>query len=186
MSVTARIAIEHALTKFLYEDLIRQGYRLMLTSGDDPMEECEKTPTRNVDDLLDLSMNVDDITVLLFASDKADARCLGWVKLVYGNDGFDLVSDYSMAIEHALAETIKLSDRFADGRFQVVPVDGYCTPVQALDSVKASPGFQYREWSWSCVGGRFFPVRNSERPADPIPSDRDGDGFAPADGEVTR
>ena len=36
----------------------------------------------------------------------------GWVQFIYGNAGFDVINDYTVNLEAALARTNKLADSF--------------------------------------------------------------------------
>ena len=40
---------------------------------------------------------------------------LGWVEFVYGNDGYDLISNNTIGIDHLLAGAEALADRIANG-----------------------------------------------------------------------
>lgn len=41
-----------------------------------------------------------------------DGKQIGWVFLVYGNDGWDVINDYTVSLEYLMAEVTKISDRY--------------------------------------------------------------------------
>ena len=38
---------------------------------------------------------------------------IGWVYLVFGNDGWDVISDYTTNLEFLMGEALKISDHYA-------------------------------------------------------------------------
>ena len=93
--VRARIAIERKIVTRLIDDLLAAGCELRV------YDESEYEPwTRSRAEVIDDTMNADeDILYVRRASDGLS----GWVHLVYGNDGWDVISDYSTNLEPLLA-----------------------------------------------------------------------------------
>jgi hypothetical protein len=55
-------------------------------------------------------------------SDKDDRDAHGWVRFVYGNDGWDVVSDYTTNLEPHMKNADKLADYYgADGPWTPPP-----------------------------------------------------------------
>lgn len=89
-SVRGRAMIELAIVNALIQAAKDNGYRF----------EGEDIDTGNDDDLKSSLFNLDDCRLHLF--DSSDSY-VGWIFLVFGNDGYDLVSDYTTNLETFLA-----------------------------------------------------------------------------------
>lgn len=68
--------------------------------------EGEETP-----DPKDALFGVDVANVKLYKNNKY----VGWILLVFGNSGHDLISDYSVKLEEFLKPALELSDRLENG-----------------------------------------------------------------------
>ena len=87
-SVRERRRIELAIVRTLIRELIANHYHLKADNGEDaPLMGTE-----------------DELIECLFACDEAriETETGRWVFLVFGNDGWDVISDYSISIDHAL------------------------------------------------------------------------------------
>ena len=93
--VRARIAIERKIVTRLIDDLLAAGWELRV------YDESEYEPwTRSRTTVIDDIMNADeDVLYVRRARDGLS----GWVHLVYGNDGWDVISDYTTNLEPLLA-----------------------------------------------------------------------------------
>jgi hypothetical protein len=47
-----------------------------------------------------------------FVEDGA-VNCVGWVLLVFGNDGYDVISDYTTNLDKLILDTIELAEQYA-------------------------------------------------------------------------
>jgi len=87
MKVEARIAIEKRIAKKLVEDALAAGYTVSVCDGED-------YPVKR-------SSNKKEIMAGVFSCDeeelvfRKDGNLIGRVFLVYGNDGYDVICDYS-------------------------------------------------------------------------------------------
>jgi hypothetical protein len=93
--VRARIGIERKIVLRLIDDLLAAGCELSVYDGE---EQYPWTTDRAA--VIDAIMNTDE--------DALNVRRLsdglsGWVHLVYGNDGWDVICDYTLNIEPLLA-----------------------------------------------------------------------------------
>lgn len=102
-SVRLRRLVELAIVRKVATDLIADGYLITVDDGDDE-------PVRNSKDL-------DAIIDAAFAVDEAYLRVRkpgmpvrSFVRLIYGNTGWDVVSDYGTDLE----EVLKPSSEYAD------------------------------------------------------------------------
>jgi len=119
MSVAMRQRVEKIIVRKLVADLLAAGFRLAvsLENGYD-IEEC----------LLG-SIEHRDILENAFAGDKChifvheaagqlvvgrSLICVGWVKLVFGNYGWDVISDYTTNLEKYMEGARRLANKYAD------------------------------------------------------------------------
>lgn len=92
-NVRGRAIIEMAIGNALIKSAGEFGYRLEVEGEDDDVS----TP----DALKLLLFNLDVATVLVF--NGHGRKAIGWIQLVFGNGGYDLVSDYTTNLEAMLA-----------------------------------------------------------------------------------
>lgn len=93
--VRARITIERKIVTRLIDDLLAAGCELSVFDGEEkhPWTTDRAAVTRDI-------MNTDeDWLMVRRASDGLE----GWVYLVYGNGGWDVITDYTMSLEPLLA-----------------------------------------------------------------------------------
>jgi hypothetical protein len=119
MSVKMRIEVEKKIIGQFVKDALTAGHKLSvsLERGYD------------LDEMLIASTDHDKIMEEAFAGDEChifvhnnedptveDGRLIadGWVYCVYGNDGWDVISDYTTNLEHLLQEAHKISDHYSD------------------------------------------------------------------------
>jgi len=72
------------------------------------LEDAEEGPT---DDLLGLLFDLDESHLLV----KKGGQEVGWILLVFGNSGWDCVSDYTVNLEEFLRPVHELADRLENG-----------------------------------------------------------------------
>ena len=118
MSATMTRKVETEIVSQFVRDALAAGYRLAvsLDRGYD------------VDEMLLGSTDSEKIMAEAFAGDEchifiqpADGPTVedgqvvskGWVYLVLGNDGWDVISDYSTNIEPLLTNALKISDQYS-------------------------------------------------------------------------
>lgn len=91
-----RIAVEQEIVTKVVDAMLQAGYCLQTDVLDDPRPTV---PTSDRTEILAEMMAVDDEFLGVYhGSDR-----IGWVRFVYGNDGWDVVSDYTTNLESALA-----------------------------------------------------------------------------------
>lgn len=107
-STCQRIGVEAELVEKTVDALLAAGYLLRTDIQEDPRPA---TPTAERDAILREMMDVDDEFLGAYKTyDKNDARPDGWVRFVYGNDGYDVVSDYTTNLESVLAPVNAYAD----------------------------------------------------------------------------
>lgn len=103
-SVRARVRLEIQIVDTLIQRANDLGHTLHVWPTGEDEEYAESYDVKQA--LFDL----DDAYV--FIHDSED-NTLGWVRLVFGNYGFDLISDYSLSAEEFLKPVLALSDSLA-------------------------------------------------------------------------
>lgn len=103
-AVAKRIRIETRIAKSAIAELLSAGYTLGVYDG----EETTIKQSTDKQAVLDALQTTDDDYLLVYKAGESK-RC-GWVRFVYGNDGWDVISDYTVNLEDALTETNKLAD----------------------------------------------------------------------------
>jgi len=107
IGIRHRIAIERKIVTALIDRALAEGYELAVDDGD------ERHPwTRDRAEVLDTIMNTDEDYLYM----RKDGAC-GWVFLVYGNAGYDVIANNTMSLEGLLApvEALALSLEKDDG-----------------------------------------------------------------------
>lgn len=104
VEVRPRCRMELQIVDKLLELAKAAGYAMKIIQYE---EEGEKTP----EDVKDALFNLDEAHLEFYK----DGKRVGWVFLVFGNDGFDLISDYTCRLEEFLKPAIELSGRLENG-----------------------------------------------------------------------
>ena len=107
MSVTMRRMVEREVVTAAVKGLLAAGYRVSVDyeRGSDTVVTSLKEP---------------EIIAALFACDEewllvtrdGEVKPCGWVYLVYGNDGWDVISDYTTNLETALSNAFNVSKEY--------------------------------------------------------------------------
>lgn len=95
-----RARMELAIVNALIGELARPGYTAKI-------DEYGNEPTTLKDGLF----NLDEAHLIVFK----DGKKIGFVYLVFGNDGHDLISDYSVSLEEFLKPVNEVADKLANG-----------------------------------------------------------------------
>ena len=95
MNIQTRIKIETRIVSRVVKDALRAGYTLSLCDG----EVWTVKRSTQYRAIMSAIMTTDEDLIRL--RDK-DGNNLGTVYFVYGNDGFDVIADYSVSLEEFL------------------------------------------------------------------------------------
>jgi hypothetical protein len=70
---------------------------------------------------LKLSRSAEDVLKAMFTTDEdilyvhdASGKQIGWVFFIYGNDGYDVVHDYTTNLEPIMKTADAIADQYAD------------------------------------------------------------------------
>ncbi len=102
-SVINRQKIERKIASQVIKSAIAAGYTFLIVNGEDETETSKYTQTLN-------AMFQTDMDKLYLMK---DGKSVGWVLFVYGNDGWDVISDYTVNLEELLKPTRELADSLA-------------------------------------------------------------------------
>jgi len=105
--VRARVSVEQRIVRKTVDVLLAAGYALATDEGDHRFYG-PSNPTRDRQTILDALMEVDDEHLGVFTAEEATGherhvQPFAWVRFVYGNDGYDAISDYTTNLEDVLA-----------------------------------------------------------------------------------
>jgi hypothetical protein len=92
-----RQRIERAIVGRCVRDALRAGYSVSVNDG----EGFPIRRSRNATLIMRALFSTDEERLYIHASDTG--RRVGWVFLVYGNDGPDVIADYTCNLESMLA-----------------------------------------------------------------------------------
>lgn len=115
-SCRPRARMELEIVNQFLADAKNAGYRLRI----DDLEDGKAVPPYGYPSLRDAIFDLDDAYITIL-DDTGES--VGWVYFVFGNDGYDCISDYTTTLETFLAPCLALSDRLANGIDGLVDVD---------------------------------------------------------------
>ena len=117
MTLKQRIKIEKAIAKKIVVDALALNYFVSVN------DSCEWTVNKSQDQktILKALMTTDDD---LLAFHNKDGKYIGVVWLVYGNDGYDVICDYTAnkGIEGLLAGANTLADKYNEEYWDTVSI----------------------------------------------------------------
>jgi hypothetical protein len=106
MSVKFRQDLERKIAEKLIDDAIGQGFQISVDDG----EEVVLEQSADKKDILAAMFSVDEEYLWFYKNGLQN----GWVFFVYGNDGWDAISDYTANLEDVLRGVIGLSDELCE------------------------------------------------------------------------
>jgi hypothetical protein len=101
-----RREVETKIASALIDDGIAAGYTISVYDG----EETVLTHSTDKEAILSAMFSTDE-DILIFA--KHNKR-VGYVNFVYGNSGWDVIADYSVKLEHLMANADRISDEYSN------------------------------------------------------------------------
>lgn len=104
--VRSRVAIERRIVTSLVNEFAEQGFAFWVDNGGEDFILCT-----TVEKALDALMNTDDDQ--LGPIPKGDSIPLGWIRLVYGNDGWDVMSDWHTKLDKYMPKTLALVEELS-------------------------------------------------------------------------
>lgn len=105
-----RIEVEEKIAKRCVRDLLKAGYSLAIDNGGDDNESTP--PMRSFKAVMAAMSDTDDEYLFVFNSHQKSKKPFGWVRFVYGNDGWDVISDYTTNLENVLGPVCDYAQTF--------------------------------------------------------------------------
>lgn len=109
-----RIAIEKTIVTQVIDSALAIGDFIGLETSDG--EEIMESFTKDREKILDNVFACDDARIFL---SKDGVKYYGWILCVYGNDGVDVLSDYTTNLEELLTEANRIGNQIEDGNFTI-------------------------------------------------------------------
>jgi len=112
------IAIERAICRSLVKELIHHGFFLAWDGGDLEIEDigAHRVPAELLHGT-DGMFNYDEGHLLVWKKPKrvgSDRLADEFVRIVFGNDGWDVISDYSSSLEPYIKNTLAFAEQLED------------------------------------------------------------------------
>jgi hypothetical protein len=102
MTVPERIEVEMKIARALVVEAIAAGYGVGVHNGE---EHTVKNST-DIEEIVGALGDVDEEHLIMYQ----DGKRMGWIFLVYGNSGWDVVCDYTTDLEEIVAKVQPLMD----------------------------------------------------------------------------
>jgi hypothetical protein len=102
-----RQRVERTIVRRVILDVLAAGYSINVNNGGDTEEL--PAPSRSAKEVLGAMFATDDEYLILYQNGKR----IGWVWFVYGNGGWDVVSDYSTNLEPVMKGSSDLADKYS-------------------------------------------------------------------------
>ena len=103
MTVEQRIKIEKAIAKLVISAMLKAQYKMRVFDGEEYV--TEKTDSK--EDLLKAMFSTDEDALAVYDNGKY----IGQINFVYGNDGYDVISDYNSIFEADLKPVFARIDK---------------------------------------------------------------------------
>jgi hypothetical protein len=99
--IKRRIAVERRIVVSLVDELLKQGFTLTVDDGGEEMavENCAVRKT-----ILEALGNTDQDQLGVVRN----GSLIGWIMLVYGNDGWDVMCDWHTNLDQFMPKTLAL------------------------------------------------------------------------------
>ena len=117
-SVKIRQVIERAIRERIVDDLLTAGFALNVDNGGDDEELPRATTDRET--ILGAMYQTDEERLYVYAcGDVPTQTPFAWVYFAYGNNGWDVISDYTTNLEPYLKGADAISDAVQAGTFRL-------------------------------------------------------------------
>lgn len=100
--------MEEAIVRLFIKTALAAGYTLTVNNGGDE-DEIEVSTDEQA--IIDVMREAGEDIAYLFKLDNV-AKHVGWVQFVYGNDGYDVICDYTTNLEELLKPCTDLANTY--------------------------------------------------------------------------
>lgn len=105
MTIQERQAIEREIVGAVVRAALDAGYEVAVDNGEE-----EFKPSADADTIMSRLFTVDEEYLRMYRNGVQ----AGWVLLVYGNDGYDVVCDYTTGAQSNMAPLMVEAEKLAD------------------------------------------------------------------------
>jgi len=98
--------IDKKIVNFCVKSLLQQGCVLSVDDHDD--EALAVDSSTEASEIVDAMLAVDEVHLIVKLPDGKK----GWAFFVYGNDGYDVINDYTLNLEEVLKPTNDYATQF--------------------------------------------------------------------------
>lgn len=114
-SLHQRILMERAVIRCAVAALIQHGFYVKLYDCDDHQALSDEASSEDsIFKIMDELLSCDDEYLRVYRKEGDKSRFFGWIHFVYGNDGYDVISDNTVNLEEFIKPASDLADQLAD------------------------------------------------------------------------
>ena len=106
MTVAMRQRVERRIARRVVKDALAAGFSLNVNNGGDTNELS--LPSVKSKEILGAMFATDEEHLIFYKEGKG----VGWVWFVYGNDGWDVVCDYTTNLESVMKGADELAEKY--------------------------------------------------------------------------
>lgn len=105
--------IEQRVIDQLLDEMLAAGFAISVDYGDD--DEYEVSQSTDKAEILKALWACDEEILHYRGKDPLS----GWIRLIYGEDGYDVMQDYTVNLDAFIPKTLKLIDDISEGKVVV-------------------------------------------------------------------
>lgn len=119
-AVKPLVMIERAIIRRTADFLIKRGHALRVHNGEEYL--IGKAGSTNLDEIMGLIMQTDeDRLQVMGRAGTEDPTSLGSIVLIYGNDGWDVMADCSVALADIIEDCYDFAEAIGEELWKEVP-----------------------------------------------------------------
>lgn len=101
-----RIATEAKIARICAKALVQSGYNIKVNDGEEDV-----TPYTGDLKVIEEAMFSTDEDYFFTLRHTENGQERGWVRFIYGNDGWDVINDYTTSLEHVMSKVNDYAER---------------------------------------------------------------------------
>jgi hypothetical protein len=106
MTVAIRESVERRVIRAAVQGLLAAGYEVSVYDEEDESERAAK-----LNATMQKIMTTDEDYLFVYRPGATEKT--GWVRLVYGNDGWNVINDYTTNLEEELKKANEVADKLS-------------------------------------------------------------------------
>ncbi len=108
MSVKMRQEVERKIARAAADGILSAGFKIIVNDG----EEDVTGHLESTDDVLKAMFTTDEDYMVVVTRGDFPIQ-FGWVRFIYGNDGWDVINDYSVSLKKYLAKANEIAESYS-------------------------------------------------------------------------